>query len=832
MGAESYHLFFSVNNTEIKPGNMNALNGKKVGVNKNSIQEAMFADFIRQRDINAQIVELTESHNACHEMLEHGEIDAFLTLDAFGESGVTVPVMKIGQSDFYFAVNKDRQDLIDELDDAMGRIIDEDWAYNQKLYERFIRSKGTSVFLPKDEQMWIVQHGPIRVGYQDNYLPFCDADDEKGELAGVLKEYLKLAEDCMQNTHIRFTPVPYQSINAALDALKAGEIDCVFPVNLSSYDSEQLGVSVSTPIMETEIYAAIRRSDHNMADISSDQVTVAILEHDINYEIFLKDNFPDWKVIYCTNTEDCMRAVADRRADCMLFSNYRMTETHTLLEKYKLTHIPTGKPMSFSFAVPETEGELYYVLDKTAGLVSQHSVDSALLSYSMMQEPFSFSEFIKDNLHWVILIIFVVAGIIVLLLLRRGHRIKKQLEERMKLQKALSDALTEAEKANKAKTTFLSNMSHEIRTPMNTIIGLDTIALRDESISQHTREVLEKIGASARHLLALINDILDMSRIESGRMVLKEEEFSFCELLDQIKVIVGGQCEDKGLIFNCLTTGKIDDYFIGDDLRLKQVIINILGNSVKFTNAPGEVTFSAEQYAEENERVSLRIRMEDTGIGMDEEFIPRLFEAFSQENGGTVTKYGGSGLGMSITKNIVEMMGGTIQVESRKGVGTKFTVTVTLGKSHRTAEKAPETREAQKEEAFTLKGRHILIAEDQKINADILSKILQFEGMTSEWAENGKRAVEIFEKSEKGHFDAILMDMRMPVMDGLEATREIRKTEHPDASSIPIIALTANAFEDDIKQCISSGMNAHHSKPVNMPALKETMIKLISEKNK
>ncbi len=391
-------------------------------------------------------------------------------------------------------------------------------------------------------------------------------------------------------------------------------------------------------------------------------------------------------------------------------------------------------------------------------------------------------------------------------------------------------AAEEARNANMAKSRFLSQMSHEIRTPMNAIIGLNSIVLRDESISAHTRLELEKSSASARHLLALINDILDMSRIESGRTVLKAETFAFRELLEQISVIVGGQCEDKGLQFVFKRNGPLDEYYVGDALKLKQIIINILGNSVKFTDAPGVITFAVEQTSCTQEKAVLRFIMEDTGIGMDKEFIPKLFDAFSQEDSGNTSKYGGSGLGMAITKSFVDMMDGEIRVESEKGLGTTFTVTVTLGRVHES-----ERQEASDDAAdvsapeVSLEGRRVLIAEDQEMNAEILMDLLEMEGIGSEWAENGKLAVERFAQSEAGHFDAILMDVRMPVMDGLTAAREIRKLDRPDAGTIPIVALTANAFEEDVQQCLQAGMNAHLAKPVEMERLYQVLGKLIRE---
>jgi len=563
----------------------------------------------------------------------------------------------------------------------------------------------------------------------------------------------------------------------------------------------------------------------------------------------------------------------------------------------------------------------------------------------------SFTENILIQIGLIVLTLVIVFNI---------YSILQERERQAEVERAL------AEESSKAKTSFLSNMSHEIRTPMNAIIGLDNIALKEPDLSPRTRDQLEKIGASARHLLVLINDILDMSRIESGRMVLKNEEFLFKEILDQISVMINGQCEEKGLNYECHVIGRPDDYFIGDGLKLKQVIINILGNAVKFTDAPGSVILTVEQTARKDGVSTLRFVMKDTGIGMDKEFIPRLFEAFSQEDATTTNRYGGSGLGMAITKNLVEMMNGNIKVDSEKGKGSTFTVTVGLGTSDRsvTADKnikllgslrvlvvdddevacehaclvlsdlgieaekcvrstdaytmikncwdegspyqlvitdykmpvingidltreirrfdggktaviiltgydfdsqAAEARQAgvdgilakplfadsllreiqyvmqerdslagsveisgQEEESAVkdLSGLRMLIAEDVELNAEILTDLLEMEDIESEWAQNGQIAVEMFEKSGPGYYDAVLMDVRMPVMDGLAATRAIRSLDRPDAKTIPIIAMTANAFDDDVQRSHMAGMNAHLSKPVDQELLMATLARL------
>ena len=571
-----------------------------------------------------------------------------------------------------------------------------------------------------------------------------------------------------------------------------------------------------------------------------------------------------------------------------------------------------------------------------------------------------------DNVLLVSIVIQITLIVGALLFLFDIYRHMQRREQQMEVEKLL------AEESSRAKTSFLSNMSHEIRTPMNAIIGLDNIALRDPDITPRTREHLEKIGASANHLLGLINDILDMSRIESGRMTLKNEEFSFHEFLDQINIIINGQCVDKGLHYECNIVGGVADYYYGDGMKLKQVLINILGNSVKFTDAPGEVILTVEQIAELDGTCTMRFSMRDTGIGMDEDYIPHIFEAFSQEDESYANKYGSTGLGMAITKNFVEMMNGDIDVQSKKGVGSTFTVTVALNASSRSArddhkielpaglralivdddeiacehaqlslesidieayyttnaregmrlaqtaynrgerydiiltdyrmpgmnglefvrsvrsfdnnetaiimltgynwdiieddakddgvdgimskplfadsltaqiynallkrhaiEESVVQASHEPEEEFMqseLAGRTILMAEDVDQNAEILADLLELEEMEAEHAPNGQIAVNMFADSPVGYYDAILMDVRMPVMDGLEATRAIRELNRPDAQTIPIIAMTANVFDEDVERSINAGMNAHMSKPIEPELLYDAMARLIAER--
>ena len=377
--------------------------------------------------------------------------------------------------------------------------------------------------------------------------------------------------------------------------------------------------------------------------------------------------------------------------------------------------------------------------------------------------------------------------------------------EQIRRNEQLADALEEARQANVAKTAFLSSMSHEIRTPMNAIIGLDNIALNDPDLPERTREHLEKIGGSAKHLLGLINDILDMSRIESGRMVLKKEEFSFGNFLDQINTMINGQCIDKNLHYDCVIKGTVDNYYIGDDMKLKQVLINILGNSVKFTEAPGTVSFTVEQTASFDEQRTLKFTMADTGIGMDKEYIPKIFEAFSQEDATSTNKYGGSGLGMAITKNIVEMMNGTIEVESEKGVGSTFTVTVTLRASDRT-----DSLENSKVRPQDMR---VLVIDDDPLACEHAKVVMDELGIITDTCLSGREALDLIElhHARREEYNMILVDWKMPEQDGIEVTRDIRNMIGHESA---IVILTAYSWDDIVEDAKAAGVDSFMAKPL------------------
>ena len=438
MGTEEYYLFVVPGNTEITLDNPASLNGRKVGVNRASLQEDLYKEWARQNRIEAELVEVTCSEEESLEMLETGALDAYVTVDFFTNPERALPVYKIGSSDFFFAVAKNRMDLLNDLNFALNRIQDENRFYNQQMFGKYFRKSGTSAFLSPQEEKWLSAHGPIRVGYQDNYLAFCAKDKETGELTGVLKDYLLYASDCMANAHIDFEPVAFPTAAAALEALEKKEVDCVFPSNLSSFDGESMNIVMTPPLMDTEMSAVVRVSDQKVfADL--DHVIVAVNEGNPNYDRFLLDYFPQWKKVYFPTTLDCLKAVSDGVADCVLLSNYRYNNVARICDRYRLTSITTGISLDYCFALRNGDTEAYSIMSRSVGLVPASAVNAALSYYITEDAKLTFLDFISDNLA----VVLIVIGAVLLLIL--GLMIKSMRAER-KAQKLIqateSDGLT------------------------------------------------------------------------------------------------------------------------------------------------------------------------------------------------------------------------------------------------------------------------------------------------------------------------------------------------------------------------------------------------------
>lgn len=441
MGSEDYHAFIAPDNTEIRPDDFSTFNGKRVGVNKNSIQEQLFIDWAKSYDVSPEIVELTGKTPELLEMLERGEIDVLVTLDTYGNSADVIPVCKVGAADSFFGVSKKRPDIKQELDVAMNRILEDNRNFNQQMSEKYARASGLTGFLTADEMDWYTEHGVIRVGYRADYLPFCDVDEDTDSLTGALADLLKFAETCEKNVQLKFETQAFDNTEAALQALANGEIDCLFPISLSAYDGEQLGVIITDPFVRTEMFAAVRTADHQGVS-GDDTVKAAVIKGSPSYDTFLMDAFPNWEPVYYDSSEEGYRAVAAGEADCVLISNYRLNQVSELCERYKLSALATGEVMDMGFAVRHDDDSLYSILNKISRLIPSSAMNSSLTTYSFQDGHVTFGEFLRDNLVSVLAIVTAVALVIIFLLLRSIRANKRADRERQLISAVELDSLT------------------------------------------------------------------------------------------------------------------------------------------------------------------------------------------------------------------------------------------------------------------------------------------------------------------------------------------------------------------------------------------------------
>ena len=822
MGREQYYLYADMDKTGISPSNLRSLEGKGVSMMASSMVETAFSDWEKQQGLHTRHI-LADSMEERRRLVAQGAAEAvvateFAPMKQEGLSAVT----PVGGSDVYFAINKNRPDLKAELDEAMRRIEQDKPFYAEKLYKQYMTTAVVPV-LSKDEQAWLAQHGKIRIGVLKGDNGFFSYEED-GSHKGAIADYIRYASSCFEEQRLDFAVQGFDTQPEMLQALKDGKIDMIFHFNENHYLAEQNGFVLSNRIMKITIpvITTHKQFNENAANI------LAVPKDNYLAKAYTAHNYPQWKLVEYASRAEAEQALRKGQADCF-FAKYSMLTDYA---DDKLLHgVFLSKPGNVAFAVNRNDTVLLSVLNKTLRAMPASVMAGNLSMYDKPVQKVTLKDFIKQNMLTLIAFFVLIIGLMLTLL----HKERKSAQEAVALteklkesQEQLKQALEQAESASVAKTNFLSNMSHDIRTPMNALIGY-TMMLKPKIKDEELLGYVENMEKSGNLLLSIINHVLDMARIESGKMEVNEVYTRVGHDIDELISVFSLEAKKKNI--RLLVSVQVEhEHIMTDITKIREIFSNLLSNAIKYTPEGGTVKLiTRELPCSRPGYMRIQSEIADNGMGMSKEYLPTLFDAFSRERNTTVGKISGTGLGMAIVKKLVDMQGGTIEVESELGKGSRFIVTF----EHPIADEAYYKQEEQEAKsaqgAELIKGKRILLAEDNDLNAEIALFILRNMGLEVERVEDGAQCVSTLEQQPAGTYDLIFMDVQMPKMDGYEATQAIRALDDKEKAAIPIVAMTANAFAEDRERALAAGMNGHIAKPIDVKKLEQALVKLLGE---
>ena len=816
MGEEKYILYADLSNMDIVTSDFGSLDGKRVGVLLGTEPEIMLTEWENKNGIHTEHVNVYNNGDVEKKLANH-EIDCFVSLEEsiWSEQGIS-SVTTIGKSGIYFAINKERSDIKTELDWAMRQLEQDSPFFQADLYKKYFTLDYNQI-LTGEEISWLEEHGGIRAGFLSTDSAIFSIDEETGKLTGTLAEYISYAKDCLGNQTLKFNIQEYDDYNEMLLALREHEIDMIFYAGRNPDLAEEKGYALTNTAWT---YSLMAITDEKNFD-ENDVYTVAVPKEKDALKQHIAFSYPQWKLVDCDSFDDATDMVKNEKADCFLMG---ASQAMIYDNSQNFKSVPLTKTMEACFAVRSGEGPLLSILNKTLKAMPSDMLTSALAIYDSTADKVTFFDFVKDNMP----AFFVTAGClalgiigIILVLLRKARKAeavaKLAANDTQKLNDKLEIALKKAEDASLAKTNFLNNMSHDIRTPMNVILGYNHL-MKAELTDSKLLDYQKKIEQSGKLLLSIINNVLDMARIESGKMEIDENVERMDDILEEIDGVFATAAKEKNIQLKSemYVTHK---NIVCDGTKVREIMINLVSNALKYTPDGGTVTIRTQELPGDKEGyVKIKTEVSDTGIGMSKDYIPIMFDSFSRERNTTIGKIGGTGLGMSIVKRLVDMMGGTIEVNSELGKGSCFTVIL----QHRLADDSYYEKKSSPKHVVSqkvLKGKRILLAEDNELNAEITTTILENEGLLIDRVADGVQCVDKMDQMPVGTYDLILMDIQMPNMDGYQATKLIRQFADKEKANIPIIAMTANAFEEDKRNALAAGMNGHMAKPVHVDKL-------------
>lgn len=824
MGEEKYYLYADLSRTDTSASNFKTLNGKKVGVVMGTEPEVMLTEWEEKHGIKTQHVNISNNEDVKQKLANH-EIDCFVSLEEsyWAELGIST-ITRVGKSSIYYVFNKDRSDLKEELDNAMHALDEEAPFYTADLCKKYF-SLDYKPILTGEEKAWLKEHGAIRMGFLTSDSGVSTYDPATGEITGTIIDYIQFAADCLGNQELEFQLVGYDDKEAELNALKSGEIDMIFHFDQSPNLAEEYRVARTNTTWTANMMAVT-----NQQLFTENQVNrVAVPKNKISLTRYIAFYYPQWEIVDCDTQEDAIKLVKDGQADCFIIG---VGSDAKYSKNYGFYSVPLPNPANSCFAVKSGNRSLLSILNKTLKAMPANMLTSSLAMHKSSARKVTLSDFIKDNFFMVLLVSSIAVAVVLLTILKLLQKARKAeaaarkaANDTQELNAKLQVAVEKAESANRAKSTFLFNMSHDIRTPMNAIIGYADLASRHLDDPAKLEKYMENIQVCGQNLLMLLNNVLDLARIENDKT---EMEYSVSDVDKDFRNCIAmfrNQADSKGQTIT-VTAHLLHPYVYVDIPHLTEVCTNLVSNAVKYTGAGGTIRCDVTQKPGEKEGwCDTVITVADNGIGMSQEFQKHIFEPFERERTSTVSKVEGSGIGMGIVKKLVGLMGGTVEVESKIGVGSKFTVTIPCRIASQ--EETQAKRETGSSDKKSLSGTKILLAEDNDLNAEIAVELLREEGCTVDRAKDGVECVDMLEKAANGTYQMILMDIQMPVMNGYDAAKKIRRMDDPQKAGIPIIAMTANAFSEDKQAALDVGMNDHIAKPINMNILVPTLRKYL-----
>ena len=824
MGEEKYYLYADLSRADISASNFKTLNGKKVGVLMGTEPEVMLTEWEKKYGIKTQHVNISNNEDVQQKLANH-EIDCFVSLEEslWAELGIST-ITRVGKSSIYYVLNKDRSDLKEELDNAMRALDEEAPFYTADLCKKYF-SLDYKPILTGEEKAWLKEHGAIRMGFLTSDSGVSTYDPATGEITGTITDYIQFAADCLGNQELEFQLVGYDDKEAELNALKSGEIDMIFHFDQSPNLAEEYRLARTNTTWTANMMVVTNKQ----LFIENQVNRVAVPQNKISLTRYIAFYYPQWEIVDCDTQEDAIKLVKDGQADCFVTG---ISSEGNYSKKYGFYSVPLPNPANSCFAVNSGNRSLLSILNKTIKAMPANMLTSSLAMYKSSSRKVTLIDFIKDNFFMVLLVSSIAVAVVLLTILKLLQKARKAeaaarkaANDTQELNAKLQVAVENAESANRAKSTFLFNMSHDIRTPMNAIIGYADLASRHLDDPAKLEKYMENIQVCGQNLLMLLNNVLDLARIENDKT---EMEYSVSDVDKDFRNCVAmfqNQADSKGQTL-MVTAHLLYPYVYADIPHLTEVCTNLVSNAVKYTGAGGTIHCDVTQKPGKKEGwCDMVVTVADNGIGMSQEFQKHIFEPFERERTSTVSKVEGSGIGMGIVKKLVELMSGTVEVESKIGVGSKFTVTIPCRIA--SGDETQAKRETNPSDQKCLCGTRILLTEDNDLNAEIAVELLREEGCTVDRAKDGVECVDMLEKAANGTYQMILMDIQMPVMNGYDAAKKIRRMDDPQKAGIPIIAMTANAFSEDKQAALDVGMNDHIAKPINMNILVPTIQKYL-----